>query len=371
MKFAIKRLNLVNALTVANKAIQVNNPRKILQGIKFEINEFDGLTLTSCNNDLSILTKVRLRENNEEIITDVIRGDFVCENKIVEIVKQMSNDTVTLELVEDTLLEVYDGISRYKLNCLKAVDYPEIDFTLDEEPLVMKSSTFKGVIDQTAFAISEKDTRPALNGVNFRCRGNRLDAVATDALRLAKKTIILDKSFNFNVTIPAKTLLEVAKISENEGNELTIKVNERRVLFTLNNTIVNARVIAGLFPETDRLIPDNFKYRFEVSSENILDALKRSILVESQYVKLGITQYQASLSSRSQDAGSFDGRIENFNFDGESFEIAFRSRFVKEAVQSLNDTTVVFRFNSDTEPFVITSPKDKSVIELIIPVRNF
>ena len=55
---------------------------------------------------------------------------------------------------------------------------------------------FKSIINQTLFATSTQESRPALTGLNFKIEDNVLECVATDSYRLAKKVINLNNSVN-------------------------------------------------------------------------------------------------------------------------------------------------------------------------------
>ena len=88
------------------------------------------------------------------------------------------------------------------------------------------------MILQTSFATSDKETRPVLTGVNFHCEGNTLHCVATDSYRLAKKTIDISESLNFNITIPAKSLSEVVKHWKvKEKVEIAVNIKKRSLSF--------------------------------------------------------------------------------------------------------------------------------------------
>ena len=55
----------------------------------------------------------------------------------------------------------------------------------------------KQIIDETAFACSDKETRPVLTGVNLKAADHKIYANATDSYRLASKTIEIDTDLNF------------------------------------------------------------------------------------------------------------------------------------------------------------------------------
>ena len=91
-------------------------------------------------------------------------------------------------------------------------DYPNIDFNPEGVTLTISSDDLKTAISQTAFAASDKETRPILTGVNIKAENKKLHFTSTDSYRLATKVIELQQNVEFNVTIPAKNLTEVERL---------------------------------------------------------------------------------------------------------------------------------------------------------------
>ena len=373
MRFIISRDVLESSLNIVSKAVTNKTPIAVLTGIKFDLTE-EGLNLTGSDTDLSISTFIPVETNTNQNITVFSTGSCVLNAKyITEIVKKIDSDRIELELIDSTLVKITDQKSNFSLNSINVSDFPFIDFNFDKNVIVMKGDLLKQVISQTIFATSIKETRPILTGVNFKIDGNILEAVATDTYRLAKKKVILGDSAYVNVTIPNKSLSEVSKIiSGNE--EVTINFFDKKVLFKAGDTIVSTRVINGVYPDTTRLIPENFDYKLTTLTTDIVSAVDRASLLSTDgnnIVKLSMNLDKIELSSRSQEIGSVVEKISNYDYKGNKLDISFSAQYIQDAIKAIGSNEVELSFTSEMKPFIIKNKEDNTVVQLVLPVRTY
>ena len=372
MKFSINRVQLLNALNVVSRAVNSKNPNVTLTGIKLELNDL-GLTLTGTDSNIAICTFIPLTSNNETNITLFEPGETILSAKyITDIVRKLDSDLIELDLVENTLMKIRDTNSDFSLNTMSTIDYPTVDFSASGSSFIIPGITLKLIIEQTAFAASDKEARPILTGVNFSCNNNVLSCVATDGYRLAKKIVNVENTSDFNVTIPAKTLIEIGRLLENE-KEVEIKVSSNKIVFNLNNIKMSARLINAAYPNTSKLVADSFLYTLDTLSSAMVSAIDRASLVspeKSNFVKLSVSNENLIISSRSNEIGSVIERINNFSYQGNRLDISFTAKYVIDAIRALGCDEITFLFNGDTKSFVVKSNKDESIIQLIQPVRT-
>ncbi|MBR3891224.1 MAG: DNA polymerase III subunit beta [Bacilli bacterium] len=373
MRFIISRDVLESSLNIVSKAVTNKTPIAVLTGIKFDLTE-EGLNLTGSDTDLSISTFIPVETNTSQNITVFSTGSCVLNAKyITEIVKKIDSDRIELELIDSTLVKITDQKSNFSLNSINVADFPFIDFNFDKNVIVMKGDLLKQVISQTIFATSIKETRPILTGVNFKIDGNVLEAVATDTYRLAKKKVVLGDSAYVNVTIPNKSLSEVSKIiSGNE--EVTINFFDKKVLFKVGDTIVSTRVINGVYPDTTRLIPENFDYKLTTLTTDIVSAVDRASLLSTDgnnIVKLSMNLDKIELSSRSQEIGSVVEKISNYDYKGNKLDISFSAQYIQDAIKAIGSNEVELSFTSEMKPFIIKNKEDNTVVQLVLPVRTY
>lgn len=372
MNFKISKRSFYNALSAVSHAISANSPIPALSGIKIDVAE-DHLILTASDSNISIKRELYKSEDCELIVFE--QGSVVIESRyILEIVRKIDSDLIQLELMDGALTRISGSLAEFNINGIPADQFPLIDFSKQNTEFTIEASALLKLISETIFATSDKETRPVLTGVNFRFDENTLTCIATDSYRLAKSTVSFDGDpLHFNVTIPSKSLNEVAKSLDGE-EEVVISVSDKKVQFFLNQSLIQTRLIDGLYPETDRLIPLEFAYEFSIDSHDLLNAIDRASFIKSDgisVVKLEASSEEIVISSKSQEVGSSFEKINPIDYKGGQFSISFSGKYVYEAIRSLNSSTVQLKFSGPMKPFLILNPNDDTVLQLVLPVRTY
>lgn len=372
MQFTISKRAFLNALSNVARAISPNSPLPALSGIKIELNE-EYLKLVAADSTLTIVKTISCTNENYNI-TVVEPGSIVIDSRyLLEMVKKIDGDVVTVEILDTVLTRIAGNKVEYKVNGMRAADYPVIDLHHPMTSFVMDANDLIKTIAQTTFAVSKKESRPVLTGVNLRSYQQQLHVVATDSFRLSRKIVPINTSDEFNVTIPARTLENVEKIIEDEG-KVEIYVGDKTVQFVIGDTLVQSRLIDGSFPETERLIPKEHDRTLVVSVDDVLNALDRCSFIKNDgmaLVKFCANETLLNISSRNQEIGSSYETITPISYDGEPIEISFSGDYAKEAIRALGCENVAFLFSGEMRAFLIVDQTDDSIVELILPVRTY
>ncbi len=371
MEFQISTSILANALTTVSKAISSTAPIPALSGIKFDVYS-DKIELTGSDSDISIQKTLYVKDEENKLDIDE-EGSIVLDARYVnEIVKRMDSPTVRFELVDGTLIRISGHNAEFKINGIRANDYLTIDFDIVTEKNKMSVSTFEKIVRQTTFACSDKETKPALMGVNFKANGNTLTCNATNSFRLATKKISLDKELHFDITIPARTLLSVSSILS-DNLEFDMAIDTTKVSFIFDNTIVRGRLIDDIYPDVSRLIPPAFSYTLEINRRDLLDAVDRTSFIKSEgknVVKMVIDSDHVDISSISQEIGSSHETIDVISFKGDTLTISCSGKYLYDALRTIDTDVVVLSFSGELKPIVLNGKDDESLIQLISPIRS-
>jgi DNA polymerase-3 subunit beta len=378
MKFTIRRDYLLNALNQVNKAVSSKTPIPPLTGILFDVNE-NGLTLIGSDSDITIKTFIATSREDEEIITVEENGSVILQSKfITEIIRKIPNQFINFEIIDGALTKISTETSEFNLNGMDASEYPNLELEVTENPIRFETDVFKGFVNQTVFAISALETRPILTGVNFKLLANGLEIVATDSYRLASKKIQLTSfsNRNVNIVIPGKSLIELSRILLPDVPELEMHVFGNKVLFKNGDLILQSRLLEGTYPDTSRLIPTEFEFEFNVSTQLIYNAIDRASLLSrdrtKNVVKMMIKGNNVvEIISNSPEIGKVHEEVEVELLNGNELVISFNARYVMEALKYLNCEVVKFSFNGDMKPFIIQNVYDDSTLQLVLPVRTY
>lgn len=371
MYFKISKKEFYNALTVVSRAISSFSPLPAFSGVKIDAKE-NCLILTGSDSDISIQTSLKASDNCILEIRDM--GSIVIESKyILEIVRKIDSNEIEFEVMDGCSTKISGNTAEFRINGMRSSEYPAIDFSKPRESFILDAPILKKVILQTSFATSDKETRPVLTGVNLQCEGTTLYCVATDSYRLAKKTIQIAENLHFNITIPSKSLQEVVKTLD-EASNVHIAVNDKKAQFIIHDTIIQTRLIDGVYPETNRLIPLQFDYKLTIDSRDLLNAIDRASFIKNDgvsIIKFTLSEQECVLSTKSIEVGSSTEVLGSASFAGNSLEISCNGRYVFDAIKALNSNLITFDLCGEMKPFIIQSLDDDSVLQLVLPVRTY
>lgn len=373
LNFKINKNKFYNALQFSSKAISPNSPIPALVGIKMEASS-DGLVLTSSDADISL--RIQLSNDKEDIGLSIIdEGSIVIDARfLLEIVRKIDSEYIHVEIIDGTLTRFTGGKAEYKINGYRPSDYPEIDFSKPENNFPLSFDILNQLINETVFAVSTKDTRPILTGVNMNHDGSKLTCTATDSYRLARK--ILSFTFSpFNVTVPAKSLNEAKSIFSNEI-QLQIAVNDKKIQFISDTITLQSRLLEGAYPETERLIPNQFAYRLVINRNQFIRAIDRTGFIKTDnmpIIRLQMNQKEdVSVSSKSQEIGEFHEDLVVEEYEGVPLDISFAGNYVMDAARSLTAENILIQFTGEMKPFILTNQSDDdSILQLVLPVRTY
>jgi DNA polymerase-3 subunit beta len=293
--------------------------------------------------------------------------------------RKITSQRVEFALIEDRLIVIKADRSEFKLRLMDVEDYPEVDFLDLDDPITLDAQLFKNIIKETNFATAQSEKRPILTGVNFKYRDNHLYCVATDSYRLSQKNVKLrTHSKEFDIVIPNKSLDELSKILDTSNDDVELYINPNKVLFKMNNTLFQTRLLEGTYPDTMRIIPTEFPVSIPFNKEELLQAVERVSLLsprdrETNYniIKMTLREdHIVEMSSTNTEVGdALEEIIPSSDVIGPMIKIAFSSRYLVDALKAFTSNEVIIQFAGEVKPFVIKGNLDQDLLHLILPVR--
>ena len=122
MKFTIDRNKFLKMLNTVSIAIEQKSPSPIYLNYKLDLDE-KGLTVISTNGNLTIQTFLPYQDGDNIYISDYEEGVTLIQAKfLLEIVKRLESDTVTVDIIDEVIVDISDNYSKFRLNALKAED---------------------------------------------------------------------------------------------------------------------------------------------------------------------------------------------------------------------------------------------------------
>ena len=374
MKLSIKQKVLMEHLNYVIRGISNKNLIPILNCIKFELTN-EGLYLLSTDNELAIKTFIPA----SEIDNIDIKGEILISGRyIYDIVRKLSNEVINIEEIIDSQVLITTESSSFKLNCNNVSEFPSIDLEFTGTPVLMDKRVFKTTINQTIFATSTQESRPILTGINFKINENIMEVTATDSYRLSKKRIILDSNVedNVDIIIPSRNLNEIIRLMSDDEEKMELHIFSNKVIFKIGNLIVMTRLINGNYPDTNKLIPENFELKIKLNLDNFYNDIDRASLLtnaeEKNIIKLETKNDIMIISSSNMpEIGNVEEKIKiEKNVDCD-IKISFSSKYMMDAIKTFDSEEVELSFNGEIKPIIINYVDNDDLTQLILPIRTY
>lgn len=372
MQLQINSQVLADGIKKVEKVVNNKHNIPVLRGIFMECTN-EEIILVGSDTHESIRFHIPVDGTNVDVIEP---GKCVLTKQGWDLFKKIKT-TVDMKL-KDMNLIIYGKKSEFNLTVFDAEEYPKLPrFDLESPTLTLKGEEFQSMIRKTVFAASKSETRPILQGVNLILGNDCIQFVSTDAHRLGRVKYALEQKIKVDtgtqLVISAKALDKLTKAFD-VHEDVSIYVSTNQIILKSGSLFFYSRLLEGKYPDTSRLIPTDFDSEMKIHRLEILDSLERiSGLFESEQtavVKLHVNG-AASLSTNHTQVGKGQEVVEYEELTGDDdFTIAFSSKFMADALKSMDDEYVVFKFCGNTRPFIITPTTSTfDEVQLILPVR--
>ena len=375
MKFSIKKQLLLDALLKVSKAISTKNLIPVLGGIKFDLKK-KKLTLTASDNDITIQTTIDCVDEEEFKISS--EGSIIIQGRyILDIVRKLDEEYINIEVIDDLKILIYTDRSEYNLNGIDKDEYPNISLEENKKNINIPAGVLKAIVNQTAFATSNEESKPVLTGINFNIVGDILECNSTDSYRLARKVIKLDKvsEDSYNIVIPSRNLVEFTKILGDDEEVVELHIFNNKILFKNGNLKFESRLINGTYPNTSNLLPDDSFLVISTNLNDFYNVIDRvSILTsdkEKNIVTLETNGNTLILKSSSAEIGRVEEKMAIQKNNSEDIKISFSAKYMMEALKSFSTEMIDLHFVGEIKPILIKSSEDDSLTQLVLPIRTY
>ena len=246
MRVTIERGTFLKSLNHVQSVVERRNTIPILSNVLLQATD-GGLKLNATDLDIEIV---------EQTAADVTQAGSttVPAHMLYDIVRKLP-DGAQLQLEQgpdEGRLAIIAGRSRFSLQALPAAGFSDLASGEATHSFTMASADLKLMIEKTRFAISTEETRYYLNGIYLHTlESGAMRAVATDGHRLARVELAApDGAAGMpGVIVPRKTVLELAKLIEDEDGDVAVSLSESKIRFDLNGLVLTSKLIDGTFPD--------------------------------------------------------------------------------------------------------------------------
>lgn len=365
MKVSVLSENLQKKLSLLSHAISQKAQLPILQNFLFEA-EQNKIRLSATDLEIGIIIEIDALVEEQGRVTIPAKTFF-------EFIQSLSAENISIYL-EQTTLHVDGKNVKATFQTIASEDFPTLFEDQGETLLNIKGKELEDLIASVVFAAGVDASRPDLTGVLVKFDGSELTFVATDGYRLSIKKYpfeSVDKEEK-QILIPARILREFLQARlQTEEVTLAVSKTNNQVFIKLPGTTFIGRLIEGVFPNYQRIIPTSYETQVFFDREQMQKAVKLSSIFareSANIVKMSIKEDSVVISANSPSVGEDAATVEAV-VKGEENEIAFNARYLMDLFGNISASEFVFETSGPLNPGAFKIKGDNSFLHIIMPIR--
>lgn len=377
MKLKISKSHLLLGLQRVQNVVERRTTMPILSNALLKT-ETAGLSLAATDLEVGIQSILPAEIQDPGAITIKARS-------LLDIVRELPDTNIQFQTRENSRLEITANRSTFNILGLPAEDFPEIPSISSEDPQAfvrMNGTAVIAMLDKTLYAASTDEARYHLNGVYFETLEDKskrvFRMVATDAHRLSlvdNPEALFDESawklFHEGIIVPRKGLNELRRLLSEGKEDFLVSIRGRMLFVKRDGIFLSMRLIEGKYADYRRIIPEASAAAIAVDREEFLASLKRISLMssdKSRSVTFNLTPGALQLSSQSPELGDAKEEM-SVEYSGEPLKIGFNSRYLIDAVSTIEGEKVLLELRGRQNPGVIRSSDGANHTSVVMPMR--
>lgn len=368
MKFIVSSAELLKRLSNINGVITTNPVVPILENFLFEIN--DGLlTITASDLQTSMITEIDVEAKEDGSIA-------VPARILMETLKNLPEQPVTFSMDSETYgVEISSDNGHYKLAGENATDFPKVPSVADAYNVDMSTDVLSSAINNTIFATSNDELRPAMTGVYVKLDESSTTFVATDGHRLVRhRRVDVASDTGMSIIIPRKALNLLKSTLPSENVNVVVEYNASNAYFHFNSIKMICRLIDERFPDYENVIPAENPIEMRINRNEFLGSLKRISIYANKtthQVRLKITGSELVISAEDLDFSNEANERLACEHEGEDIEIGFNAKFLVEMLGNLHSNEITLKMSAPNRAgLIIPADQDENedILTLVMPV---
>ena len=189
-----------------------------------------------------------------------------------------------------------------------------------------------------------------------------------------EKTIIsknnyLDKSFS--ILLPQKSVVEILRLIGTD--EVVCGFNKNQLILSSGNIKFITRLVDGVFPEYDQIIPKEFKTSVLAANSDFVYSLKLASVFAGRLndvsLKFDPQKKLSSFFTSNSEVGEHNSEID-CEVNGEEVKAKYNWRYLFDGLSQIKSEHVSLGLNGDQAPLVLRGKGDSSFLYLVMPLRG-
>lgn len=372
MKFVVSSIELLEHLQSVSRVISSKNTLPILDNILFKLSD-NTLELTASDLESTFMTSMHL-----ENVTD--EGSITIPAKILlDTLKEFPDQPLTFDINTDNYSVVINTESgQFTIMGQNAADFPQIPELKDDESnsLEVGADLLLQGIDSSLFATANDELRPVMNGIFIELSTSDVTFVASDAHKLVRyKRTDASCDVDASFILPKKPSALLKNILPKESGNAIIQFDTKNAFFQLEKYKLICRLVEGNYPSYNSVIPTENPNKVIIDRLQLLNTLKRVSVFSNQasnLIKLQLSGNQITVSAQDIDFSISAFERIACQYEGDEFEIGFKSTFLIEILQNTPSADIVIELSDPSRAGIIlpleTENEAEDILMLLMPM---
>lgn len=367
MKFNISREALLKPLNLAAGVVERRQTLPILANVLLVL-EGQRLSLTGTDLEVELIGHVDLEQAPESV------GEItVPARKLVDICKALPDGSRIDFSLDEQRLVVRSGRSRFVLSTLPANDFPNVESSAGDIEFELRQGDLKRLIDRTGFAMAQQDVRYYLNGMLWEVKGDRLRTVATDGHRLAMCSLVMPAAVSdaLQVILPRKGVLELARLLMAEDEPVRVLIGSNHFRAFAGEFQFTSKLVDGKFPDYERVLPRAATKIIYGDREDMRHAFSRaSILSNEKYrgIRLSLESGSLRIVANNPEQEEAEDEI-SVDYQGDALEIGFNVSYLLDVLGVLSERNVKLSLSDANSSALLEEAEAGDSVYVVMPMR--
>ncbi len=311
-------------------------------------------------------------------------GEAVVNAKLFNDLVQSVPSTVLLFSLEDDILRIRYGGSKFELRIVEDSQFPIAPAIQIEKKVSMDASIFKEMVKNTIFATYQEDNNTPFKGIFWKITPEEQIMAATDIAKMAEFVFVSPNEIETSHELIADTSIMrfLDRIIEDDS-VLTVFFHENKLVFSYHGYTIFGSVIESTYPNYRAAYPHEEKRNPLVINKTLLkNVIKRVSLVVSEEllrIELQFTdENELIVSAKNRELGNAKDTIKDIQYDGNPIKINLNYQQIISILDVIHTEEVLIDIgDANTSPLIITNivPADeddgkKKVKFLLMPLRQ-
>jgi len=366
MQFSVSKSSLLKELNLLQGIVEKKSTIPILSNVLIETAD-SKISFVATDLDVSLQTECPAELSGT--------GSVVLQaRKLFDIVRNLPDAEISFTKEDNDWVKIVCASSQFRIVGQAKEHFPSTPKS-EKGGVVIPSNVLNGLINRTVFAITQEESRYALNGSLLILSDGKLQMVATDGHRLALAASEIEQSSDeaLKVIVPKKALIELGKLTAGSDDNLELSRDENHLYFEIQNRKLTSRMLAGQFPNYELVLPKNNDKSVTLNVDKLTQAIRRAALMadeRSHGVKVDLAGNQLSITSQSADVGEAREVIP-IDYTGESLSIGFNAQYLLDFLGVVGTDEVLFEFKDEQSPALMRPAGDEqsNYKYVIMPMR--